>query len=437
MKIERELTREIKPSFRVSAVQGMFDIPAADSESVVFRAELPDIDDDSWRIGAIIGPSGSGKSSIAQAIPDSLIVERVTWSDTESIIEQMPGDIESAARLFTSVGLASPKAWIRPWGSLSTGQRARADLAWALAQESANCIVFDEFTSTVDRVVAKAMSHAVNKTVTRGGPKLIAVSCHYDMVDWLRPDWVWDMSEGVLSKERVQRPAIYLKVERADRSWWPAFAQHHYLSADIAVSAQCYTAWVRLGDDEEEWRLAGFFSTMPAIGIKGWDRGHRTVVLPDFQGLGIGNAMIEGVAEWLWTNKGRRFRAVTSSRPIIFHRAKRPEMWRCVFAPHMKAAQGKTGAINSTSAGRLTTSWEYIPKDLRGETQRSGHSQSQDTAGRGRSSTQGQSVTASGGAAKISSKKGTAGSISKRSASRGKVRMQQGGRSVSLKPRGE
>lgn len=360
-------TRTVDPTFRVSAVQGMFDIPSMTEETAEFRASLPDAEDD-WQIGLIVGPSGSGKTSLAaEAWPDAYVAE-TEW-DARAVIDQFPttdDSVEDAVRLLTAVGLATPKAWIRPHHVLSTGQQARADLALALAR-SEGLTVLDEYTSTVDRVVAKAMSHAVQKTVRRGGVgKFVAVSCHSDVIPWLQPDWVWDTTDGVLRTEGVQRPPIHLRLEQAGRDIWPVFADNHYLTGEIANSARCFTAWVRLGDDDDEWRLAGFFSVIPAIGLTGWRRGHRTVVLPDFQGLGIGNLMIEEIAEWLYEEEGIRFRAVTSARPIIFHRMKRPEMWRCVFAPHMKAGASSSGAIKSTSAGRLTTSWEYIPQALRG-----------------------------------------------------------------------
>lgn len=53
-------------------------------------------------------------------------------------------------------------------------------------------VVFDEFTSVVDRKVAQTASLAVSKAVRRAEKQFIAVSCHYDILDWLEPDWVFD-----------------------------------------------------------------------------------------------------------------------------------------------------------------------------------------------------------------------------------------------------
>ena len=51
--------------------------------------------------------------------------------------------------------------------------------------------VFDEFTSVVDREIAKVSAYAISKAVRRSKKKFIAVTCHYDVVDWLEPDWVF------------------------------------------------------------------------------------------------------------------------------------------------------------------------------------------------------------------------------------------------------
>ena len=121
--------------------------------------------------------------------------------------------------MLTAVGFSSPPSWIKPYNVLSGGERFRCDLARALAGASseqgagsgeeqlpssplpAPCslpptLAFDEFTSVVDRTVAKVGSAAVAKAI-RGGKiacRFVAVTCHYDVTKWLAPDWVIDMS---------------------------------------------------------------------------------------------------------------------------------------------------------------------------------------------------------------------------------------------------
>lgn len=66
----------------------------------------------------------------------------------------------------------------------------RVDLARALLEK--NFVVFDEFTSVVDRQVAQTACLAVAKAVRKSEKRFVAVSCHYDILDWLEPDWIFD-----------------------------------------------------------------------------------------------------------------------------------------------------------------------------------------------------------------------------------------------------
>ena len=58
------------------------------------------------------------------------------------------------------MGLSQVPCWVRPAFTLSNGQQARAKIALTLA-DNKDLAVIDEWTSVVDRTVAKVMSHAV------------------------------------------------------------------------------------------------------------------------------------------------------------------------------------------------------------------------------------------------------------------------------------
>ena len=75
----------------------------------------------------------------------------------------------------------------------------RVDIARALSLDQ-DLIVFDEFTSVVDREIAKVSAYAISKAVRRTKKKFIAVTCHYDVLDWLDPDW--DFSTDTMESER-------------------------------------------------------------------------------------------------------------------------------------------------------------------------------------------------------------------------------------------
>src|SRR6185295_19097477 len=95
-------------------------------------------------------------------------------------------------------------SWVKPLHVLSNGEQFRANLARTLA-ESPDIAVVDEFTSVVDRTVAKIGSAAVAKCVRASGRRFVAVSCHADIEEWLQPDWKYDVPAGKLSWRSLQR----------------------------------------------------------------------------------------------------------------------------------------------------------------------------------------------------------------------------------------
>lgn len=353
-------------TFRAARVEGQFDVPHRAEHELTFSVDLSACEQRDWSVGALVGASGRGKSTLARNLwPDAYLDGGYTW-EADCVLDDFdaglsPDEITGA---LTAVGFSSPPAWLRPYRVLSTGQQHRADLARALTA-GGDLVVMDEFTSVVDRTVAKSVSVAVARHVRRTGRQFVAVTCHKDVLPWLEVDWYYDLDDGELRWGRVQRPPIALHVREGTRQAWPRFRGHHYLSGDLHKAARVFLAYAELDGDEQ---LVGFFSLLPVAGHRGWWRGHRTVVLPDYQGLGIGNVMIEATAEQLWRRERKRFRATTSAPSLIAHRRRHPDMWRLAMAPKMKAAVGKTSTIKgmSSSAGRLTTTWVYVPEELRG-----------------------------------------------------------------------
>ncbi|HZL37569.1 MAG TPA: ABC transporter ATP-binding protein, partial [Tepidisphaeraceae bacterium] len=108
--------------------------------------------------------------------------------------------------------------------------------------QAAPLVVFDEFTSVVDRTVARIGSAAVARAIRNGriNRRFVAVTCHYDVVPWLQPDWVLDMASGLLARGRLWRPSIRLRIHRAGREAWLLFRRHHYLSGKLHRAAKCF-----------------------------------------------------------------------------------------------------------------------------------------------------------------------------------------------------
>lgn len=316
-----EVSVPLKVTPRVLQLSGLFDVPLKERMSTSWHVDLP-IEEREWSVGLVVGPSGSGKSSLAQTFWPEARRPADEWSPDGAVIDNFPADmsIRDVVDLLTAVGLGSPPAWIRPFRTLSTGEAFRASVARALA-ETDGLVVVDEFTSTVDRQVAKVASHAVQKAVRKRGKQLIAVTCHYDVIDWLQPDWVYDTAAQQSAWRSVQpHPRIELDVHRADRSIWPVFAPHHYLSKDIHRGAQCYAAFA----DGQPVAFASYLH-LPHWGTKNIKMAHRIVTLPDWQGLGIGMRLAEFVGDDLWSN-GYRFR-ITSAHPAVKSYCVRSTRW--------------------------------------------------------------------------------------------------------------
>lgn len=178
-------------TFRVSKIQADYDLKFEHSnEHFVGDINLPE----KWNIGVIVGASGTGKSTIAKELFGDILVDKFEYTN-KSVIDDMPKNcsIDEITRIFYSVGFGSVPNWIKPYNVLSNGEKMRVDLANALLRNSTVC--FDEFTSVVDRNVAQNVCIAINKAIKRTDKKFIAVTCHYDILEWLQPDWVFDTNK--------------------------------------------------------------------------------------------------------------------------------------------------------------------------------------------------------------------------------------------------
>ena len=273
-------------SFRVKQILGMFDVPHKRKSRQSYEVEIPDLKGP-WQIGAIVGPSGSGKTTIARHVYGRRLYTRRAWPKDKAVVDALPQrlTIKQITGTLTAVGFSSPPAWLRPYAKLSNGEQFRCDLARALLT-GGKIVAFDEFTSVVDRTVAQVGSAAVAKAIRKKRVptrRFVAVACHYDILEWLEPDWVVDMATCQLARGCLQRPKIKLEIVRCQRSAWEVFAPHHYLSGKLHPSAQCFlTTW--------KGRAVAFAATISTVGRIRRRRVSRLVVLPDFQGIGIGRA---------------------------------------------------------------------------------------------------------------------------------------------------
>jgi GNAT superfamily N-acetyltransferase len=331
----------------------MFDLPPTSRAVRSWQVSLP-LEERPWHIGLFVGPSGSGKSTIARALFSNAATDGAgPWPEHSAILDGFPAtmSIKSITRHLCAVGLSSPPSWLKPFHVLSTGERFRAELARLLAYSPA-LAVMDEYSSSVDRTAAQIASAALAKVVRATDRKFIAVTCHEDVEAWLDPDWIYRPDMDSFTWRRLRRrPAIALQVRRIGLEAWPLFRPHHYLSAKISRSAEAFAAWWR-------GKPVAFSAWVNNLVKGGGKREHRTVVLPDYQGIGIGSALTDFAAS-LWAGLGRRVLSTTAHPAFVASRLC-SSRWRLIRPPSLVGRSNRTERPIQTATTRLTAGFEYI-----------------------------------------------------------------------------
>jgi len=195
MTILEQLKRSVEPLFSsvfydeyIQASEKAFDC-AFNGTSTFFPWEKPKLIPEDYNIGVIYGASGSGKSTLLKEFGKE---DTHTWDNSKSIISHFDNPDDGINKL-SAVGLNSIPSWYKPYNVLSNGEAFRADLSRSIKDGA----VIDEFSSVVDRNVAKASSVALSKYIKRNNIKNVVIStCHEDVLDWLEPDWVINTNNG-------------------------------------------------------------------------------------------------------------------------------------------------------------------------------------------------------------------------------------------------
>ncbi|GAA4464261.1 hypothetical protein GCM10023189_43300 [Nibrella saemangeumensis] len=136
------------------------------------------------------------------------------------------------------------------------------------------------------------------------------------------------------------------------RALWGVFSRYHYLSHTFSAGAKVYVATV---NDS----LAAFCAVInfphPKVDAM---RIHRLVVLPAFQGCGVGMLLMDYVARLY--HKQRKVMFITTTHPALIRAMSKSPHWIC-FDKGRKGKYGKNSNYKNSSTDRITTSWRFRP----------------------------------------------------------------------------
>jgi energy-coupling factor transporter ATP-binding protein EcfA2/predicted acetyltransferase len=313
----------------------------------------------------IVGTSGSGKSTILKTIDN--FNHDIKIDKNKSVIENF-STAEQGEELLLACGLRTIPAWFRSPATLSNGEFHRFEIALGLDQKR---VVIDEFTSVVDRDTAKSLALSIRKYFDKNPGVLYIASCHRDIIEWLDPEWVYDSDLQQLDSRRLlhrmgSRPKLALTIRGTSPETWRYFSKYHYLDTSMSRSVHCYV--LLLGN-----KPIGFHAAIHSTNrdIHSYWRGHRTVILPEFQGMGIGTKFSDAIAE-LYVSRGMRYFSKTAHPSFGEHRQRSP-LWKAT-STNLKSRLGSYlnkdgttrkmpgygGTTSARDASRICYSHEYI-----------------------------------------------------------------------------
>lgn len=321
------LESPISDSFRcIKVAQGVnLDTGSKSVHELRIKADL----ESEYNIGLIVGASGSGKTTLMKQIYGQDCFKNEI-DGHRAIIDQMPSEltVDQCATILSSVGLTAIPCWVKPVNTLSNGQRARAEIALLIANGGANDIIcIDEWTSVVNREVAKVMSHSIQKFVRKKKRRIVLCSCHYDVIDWLNPDWIIDCNKQTFEDRRSmvgshkRSDQLRLNIREVSRKTWKYFSKYHYLSAKMpGGKVTCFGLFS--GDDQIGF--GAYANYVPAY--RDMQSSNRVVIHPDYIGLGLGIKFVT-ITSQIMHERGFRVKATLTSPAMVKSRLGHPN-WK-------------------------------------------------------------------------------------------------------------
>jgi len=321
-----------------------------------------------YNIGLIVGNSGTGKTSLLKYLGEEPSFE---WCNDEAIISHFSEKEEAFERLF-ACGLNTIPDWVKPFFVLSNGQKYRANIAATINDN----IIYDEFTSNLDRATAYSLCAGVHKYVKDKNIKITCATNSKDIISLLKPDWVFDTNTGYLYEDgvipfessknygeyigefesKIGNIKVYKIRKEFKKEIWSQFKNTHYLTEEINLAAHMYVASYK-----EE--MVAFNSALSQVGRQPncW-REHRLVVKPEYQNLQIGTKFSDFTGEFYIKNDKRYFSK--SAHPKLGNYREKSKLWKPTSTNMKKYNIENKNKLNYNSfkydTTRVCYSFEYV-----------------------------------------------------------------------------
>jgi ABC-type dipeptide/oligopeptide/nickel transport system ATPase subunit len=355
------LSSPVSNTFRCQKAANSLDIDTAKKSIHEFQVSA-DLETP-YNLGLIVGASGSGKTTLAKHLFGENCFD-FELDKEQPIIDQFPDSYsyEECAAQLIGIGLTSVPCWIRPFKTLSNGQQARAIAALQMSRQ--DTFVVDEWTSVVDRTVAKAMSNCLQKHVRNHNKRVVVLSCHYDVIEWLNPDWIIDCNKQEYVDRRLLRrnfertEKLTFDIREIDSSSWKYFSKYHYLSERLPAGLRCYFG---LFHGEEQIGFQCFANYMPyRKGRKVQMHFNRLVVHPDYVGLGLGIQFAD-VTSSIMAERGFDVWVKLSSTPLVRGLRRSPDWVLRNVARDTPVGKENMGRGSGFRRHVKTYSFQYVP----------------------------------------------------------------------------
>lgn len=337
-----------RPSSRTADVSLRFGVsPGGTSATFVGPAKIAVAP---GRIVLLLGPSGSGKSTALSAIESQFatacMVQRVAFPPDQAVIDRIAPEesLSEAISMLTACGLGEAGLWLRPFDTLSDGEKFRARLARAVALHSrigaAAPLLCDEFCSGLHRRVAKTVAYNLHRLVVRRGLSVVAACSNDDVVADLNPHAIVHLAGGrcrIDERRVVEKRAISffrrLRIEPGAKRDYDAFAAMHYRATDeLGFVDKVFVLRDRPGGDPlgivvyshgplelalRNQATAGWFSRNPSRVNKHLRILRRLVIHPDVRGCGLGHHLVRNTMPLLGTRYVECLAAMGEFNPVF------------------------------------------------------------------------------------------------------------------------